>query len=287
MHNKLAFFVSDLHGKMSRYETLLKEILEQKPAVVLIGGDLLPHAAVSGPGKLSADDFAEDYLPKKFRKLRDQMAADYPMVMLIMGNDDPRAIEPVFLEHDEKGLWKYLHMRKLDYLGYSFYGYSMVPPTPFQLKDWERYDVSRYTDPGCTAPDEGFRTVKPDVDIERTTIVKELNELTGDADLSSSVFLFHSPPYQCKLDRAALDGRMYEHVPLDVHVGSIAIQRFIEDRQPMLTLHGHIHESTRLTDAWQEHFGNTLSFNAAHDGPELSLIRFDLDRPGEAVRLLV
>jgi Icc-related predicted phosphoesterase len=80
---------------------------------------------------------------------------------------------------------------------------------------------------------------------------------------------------------------MYEHVPLDVHVGSIAIQRFIEERQPMLTLHGHIHESTRLTGAWQEQFGNTLSFNAAHDGPELSLIRFHLNRPGEAVRLLV
>jgi len=40
--------------------------------------------------------------------------------------------------------------------------------------------------------------------------------------------VLHSPPYDTGLDRAALDGRSVDHAPLDVHVGSIAIRRFIE-----------------------------------------------------------
>jgi Icc-related predicted phosphoesterase len=96
--------------------------------------------------------------------------------------------------------------------------------------------------------------------------------------------LFLSPPYQTMLDRAALDGRSIDHVPLDVHVGSVAIRRFIERSQPLITLHGHIHESARLTGAWQQRIGRTFCFSAAHDGAELALLRFDPASPGDATR---
>ncbi len=43
---------------------------------------------------------------------------------------------------------------------------------------------------------------------------------------------------------------MVDHVPLDLHVGSMAVRRFIESRQPMLTLHGHIHESAWKGQKW-------------------------------------
>jgi len=35
-----------------------------------------------------------------------------------------------------------------------------VPPTPFLLKDWEKYDVSAYVDPGCVSPEEGYHRVE-------------------------------------------------------------------------------------------------------------------------------
>lgn len=282
------FFVSDLHGKMSRYDNLVARILSDKPAIVFIGGDLLPHAMHSSPGKMNAEEFASNYLPVKFRKLKQKMGDDYPEILLIMGNDDPRYLEPVFIRHEEEEeLWKYVHNKTIYINNYNITGYSMVPPTPFQLKDWERYDVSRFTDPGCTGPSEGFRTVEPETDHEHITIQTELNHLSRDMDVSHSVWLFHSPPYQTKLDRAALDGMMVEHVPLDVHVGSMAMQRFIREKQPYLTLHGHVHESTRLTGSWAETTGNTFSMNAAHDGPELALIRFSLEDPTNAVRELI
>ncbi len=283
----LCLFSSDLHGKQSRYEALLKEIRRREPDIVLLGGDLLPHVHLSGNNKIGAEDFAREYLPRKFAGLRDIMGSRYPRVLLILGNDDPRYLETCFTENEDKGLWHYMHMRTLEINGYLFTGYAMVPPTPFQLKDWERYDVSRFVDPGCTDPFEGFRTVEPDADIEYATIQKDLETLARDLDMNRSVFLFHSPPYDCALDRAALDGMQFDHVPLDVHVGSIAIRRFIEVNQPRLTLHGHIHESTRLTGNWSALFGRTLAMNGATDSGDLCLITFDPGSPAEAARELI
>ena len=105
--------------------------------------------------------------------------------------------------------------------------------------------------------------------------------------MEKTIFLFHSPPYKSYLDRAALDGKIIDHAPVDVHVGSIAIKRFIEKRQPFITLHGHVHESTRLTGHWKERFGKTYSFNAGHDGSELALIRFCTDDLENASRSLI
>ena len=80
---------------------------------------------------------------------------------------------------------------------------------------------------------------------------------------------------------------MVDHVPLDVHVGSIAVRRFIEAKQPLLTLHGHVHESTRLTGEWMTQIGRTTCINGAHDGPELALVRFDPAAPAAATRELL
>ena len=69
-------------------------------------------------------------------------------------------------------------------------------------------------------------------------------------------------------------------------MGSIAIRRFIEARQPRLTLHGHIHESARLTGSWRDGIGRTVMLSAAHDGPELALVRIDLEATEGAAREL-
>ncbi|MBN2349369.1 MAG: hypothetical protein JXJ22_11050, partial [Bacteroidales bacterium] len=106
-------------------------------------------------------------------------------------------------------------------------------------------------------------------------------------DLSKSIFLIQSPPYRTKLDRAALVGKMFNHVSLDIHVGSIAIKNFIEAKQPLITLHGHIYESARLTGSWKDKLNNTFSFTAVHYGHELALIRFDHKNLQSATRVLI
>lgn len=277
------FFISDLHGRPDRYEKLFHLIRMHRPEIVLFGGDLLPH----GHYRQLENDFTEDFLFKNLSEIKEELGSHYPKVYVILGNDDPRTEERSFLELGKTGVWHYLHNRKDDSGGYTFYGYANVPPTPFRFKDWERYDVSRYVDPGCYSPEEGFRTMEPDTDLAYATILDELKLLTGEAPMDKVVFLFHSPPYQTLLDRAALDGKMIDHVPMDVHVGSIAIMRFIEERQPWITLHGHIHESSRITGQWRQQFGRTQAFSAAWDGPELAVIIFDIDRPEDAERWLI
>ena len=74
---------------------------------------------------------------------------------------------------------------------------------------------------------------------------------------------------------------------MDIHVGSIAIKRFIEKYNPFLTLHGHIHETVSLTGKWIEKNGNTLSFSACHDGSELAVIRFDTQDLKNASRMII
>ncbi len=143
-------------------------------------------------------------------------------------------------------------------------------------------------DPGCVSPEEGRRTTSREPhEIRFATIADDLDRLAGSDFLEHSIFLFHSPPYQTALDRAALDGKHVDHAPLDVHVGSIAIKRFIEARQPLLTLHGHVHESARLTGSWKDKIGRTHMFTAAHDGPQLALVRFDLEHLEAARRDLI
>jgi Icc-related predicted phosphoesterase len=283
------FFVSDLHGKLSRYRALFEAVAEERPEAVLFGGDLLPSGlkALSSGGE-SPRDFFSDFLGPELLGLKDTLGKDYPRMLAILGNDDVRSEEETLLGLEAEGLISYAHNRKLDFKTWTVYGYSYVNPTPFLLKDWERYDVSRYVDPGSVSPEEGYRSVEvPDRDKKFTTIKDDLDSLAGKDDLDRAVFIFHSPPYRTNLDRAALDGKKVEGVPLDVHVGSIAIRRFIEDRQPMLTLHGHVHESPAITGSWRDRIGRTCLFSAAHRGPELALVKIDLENPCEATRVLV
>lgn len=289
MTNDMMFVVSDLHGSVKRYQSLFDAIKKEKPGAVLLAGDLLPGGLISKALKgREYEDFLTGFLRGKLHDLKISMGNDYPLIGAILGNDDPRCEEPSALKLEEDELWKYLHNKHIQWNDWCIAGYSYVPPTPFRLKDWERYDVSRYIDPGSIPPTEGMRTVEisPD-EAEYSTIREDLEHLSVGCLPGKSIFLFHSPPYQSALDRAALDGMMVDHVPLDVHVGSIAIQRFIESFGPHITLHGHIHESTRITGKWHEHNGQTHSFGAATDSGLLCLLKIPANNPGQAERLFL
>ena len=277
-------FVSDLHGRVKRFKKLFEIIEKEKPDAVFIGGDLFPNQFSI---KLSMEEFLEKNLFSKINEIEIRVGKKIDF-FVIMGNDDPRAYEHLFIEKDKEKVVKYVHFKTVKFGSLFVTGYSYVPPTPFQLKDWERYDVSRFVDVGAIPPESGMRTVEVEKDeIIYSTISEDIKKLTKNAPVEKTIFLFHSPPYKSNLDRASLDGKKVDHVPMDVNVGSIAIQRFIERKQPFLTLHGHVHESARLTGSWMEKKGDTYSFSAAHDGPELSLIRFDTENLEKAKREII
>ncbi|MDG6225749.1 MAG: hypothetical protein QCI82_09575 [Candidatus Thermoplasmatota archaeon] len=271
-------FASDLHGRKERYDALFRSIGEIAPQAVFLGGDLLPR---TGDVVLFIEEMMD--------RIDELRSSSSPCeVYVILGNDDPKQYEGEFIRADREGKIHYAHQRRFELGGYVIRGYSHVPPSPFLLKDWEKYDVSRYVDPGCVPPEEGIFTT--DVDrgaIPHTTIKGDLSPLIRDPDMHRTIMLFHAPPYGTSLDMANIGGKMIDHVPLDPHVGSIAIKEFIESASPLLTLHGHIHESATLTGSWREEIGKTTCLSAAYEGKGLALVRFDTEQLGSATRGII
>lgn len=81
---------------------------------------------------------------------------------------------------------------------------------------------------------------KPDEELEPM-----LEELVAKVqDKSNAIFNFHAPPYGFGLDLAPeLDENLTQAADRKIHVGSKAVAKMIEKYQPLLGLHGHIHES--------------------------------------------
>jgi uncharacterized protein len=75
----------------------------------------------------------------------------------------------------------------------------------------------------------------------------------------------HVPPFRSTLDDAPLlDDKLREvrraGNPMVAPVGSTAVRQWIEERQPLVSLHGHIHESRSST-----RIGQTLAVNPGSD----------------------
>ncbi len=84
-------------------------------------------------------------------------------------------------------------------------------------------------------------------------------------DPGSAIFNMHVPPYDSRLDTAPdlkpdLTPRYSGGQPVTKPVGSHAVRQLIEEYQPLLALHGHIHESKGET-----RIGRTLALNSGSE----------------------
>lgn len=94
------------------------------------------------------------------------------------------------------------------------------------------------------------------------TVIQKLDRV------ENSVFNFHCPPYNSGLDTAAQLDETMKPVSIGGHmmmepVGSTAVREAIEEYQPLLGLHGHIHESKAA-----KKLGRTLCINPGSEYPE-------------------
>ena len=115
----------------------------------------------------------------------------------------------------------------------------------------------------------GYSFVNPtpfflkDWEKSESEIKKELENIA-----SSDIVAFHAPPFATNLD-VLHSGE---------HVGSIAVRRFIEKRQPLLTLHGHIHESPQISGSIKDRIGKTVCVNPGSSGSELNAALINLKK---------
>jgi len=109
-------------------------------------------------------------------------------------------------------------------------------------------------------------------------------------DMKNCIFNFHCPPYGTHLDQGPqLDENLTPKLDAGgaaraVPVGAHAVRDAIEKHQPLLGLHGHIHESKA-----SEHLGRTLILNPGSEYGEgvLRGVIVDLDKKGIQSHLFV
>jgi hypothetical protein len=159
----------------------------------------------------------------------DKMKDSKVRIFVAPGNDDEMEIDEVIANAPRVEL---AEGRMIDIGGYEMISSGWANPTP-----WHTYRE---------APEEELtKRMEP--------MLREIK------DMSRAIFNFHPPPYGTSLDEApALDenlkplhgGRVLRHV------GSTAVRNAIDKYQPMLSLHGHIHEGKGIA-----RLGRTLAIN--------------------------
>lgn len=277
-------YATDLHGNRKLYDLLLEFASARACQAVIIGGDITPKGFYDWkpgepiPGLERQRAFLQDYLVPALRAFCRRASLE---LFIMMGNDDRRANLDLLEAEEAAGTIKLLHERAYQLGPYKIVGYPFIPPSPFFLKDWEKYEdrgrlAPLWQDPILDIAETGVRTVPL---IERTTIAEDLLSLKRLADPKETIYLFHAPPYGTELDLIEVGKSRYQGLPLDPHVGSTAIRRFIEAEQPPLTLHGHVHLSYKLSGQRQTRLGRTICLNpgSQFDRDILNLALIDLE----------
>ncbi|HUL37471.1 MAG TPA: hypothetical protein VLW47_07280, partial [Thermodesulfobacteriota bacterium] len=158
--------------------------------------------------------------------------------------------------------------------GYELVGYPFIPPTPFRPKNYEKMDNRESPWPSQKNPsyilvsghEDQLTPIDPYLYLrEQETIEEDLSRLPISLDPKQTIYMMHSPPFGTRLD--LIQGR--------TSAGSRSIRSFIEKNQPLLSLHGHIHESPALSGAYVDHIGETLSINPGQSAWSGGVMKLD------------
>jgi len=275
-------YSSDLHGEPILYRDLLSLAVSSSSEIMVIGGDLLP----SLPSTKRYEDmvpnqrtFVDQFLSAFLKRILETTSVQ--SIFLIAGNWD-LGYPFVFREIPEK----IFDLNQRSYRlgnGYELLGYPFVPPTPFRPKDFEKMDDLEtpwppQKNPSYTRSSDQTDRLMP-VDPyrylgERGTIEEDLDRLPKPLQSNKAIYIMHSPPFGTRLD--LIEGGK--------PAGSRSIKTFIQRNQPLLTLHGHIHESPVLSGAYVDRIGETLSINpgqfirTTREAPRLHAVTFEIER---------
>jgi Icc-related predicted phosphoesterase len=242
-------FVTDLHGSKWKYELLFKIAKSMNIDVVINGGDMLPKTG----DLFMQGEFIKNFLENHFSLFESEgiYYLCYP------GNDDLLIFDELFEKTCDKfSFIVNLAQRKFEIGSYEFIGMNYVPDYPFRLKDRCRKDTDDYVfqsqfGTGLLSSPGGWQELNCWFSYANTlpTIEDELNRLVRPKDMANAVYVIHTPPYKLGLDRCSNGAAP----------GSKAVYDFLLKNQPMISLHGHIHESPDVSGKWYAHLGRTIS----------------------------
>ncbi len=260
-------FVTDIHGNRAKYERTLAYAKETGAGLVINGGDISP----SGHHHQDHERFYKEYLGPHFARYQ-EAGIRY---LTLTGNDDLGTFDGLLdAICADTPLVTHLSQRIAEVDGYSFIGMNRVTDYPFRLKDRARKDSAGYVfgnqfGRGILSTPDGFREIPdwPAYAETLPTIEQELDALPVPADPARAVYVLHGPPSGLGLDK----------IRGGAHVGSAATRAFLARVQPLLSLHGHIHESLEESGVWMTKAGRTVCIQPGQSTEELAIVVGRLD----------
>jgi Icc-related predicted phosphoesterase len=284
------FYAGDVHGSRVCWKKFVNAAAHYPADVLVMGGDLTGKGLVpivrKGDGSYSARVIGEKRIARTAEEL-DQMQLAITtngMYPLIVDQEEARrlaedaawreeATEKALL--DELRLWVEFADERLS--GTETLAYII----PGNDDPWS-IDAVLAAGTSVVSCDESIQRVGPHEmvslgysnrtpwktprELDEDEIYDRLKRLTDQLETPRrAIFNIHVPPYESSLDTAFEVDDDLRYVmkggrPHEVPTGSPAVRQIIEETQPLLSLHGHIHESKGVT-----RIGRTMAINPGSD----------------------
>lgn len=284
------FYAGDVHGSRVCWKKFVNAAAHYPADALVMGGDLTGKALVpivrEGDGTYCAEVIGERRAARTAEELDEVQEAisTNGMYALIVDRDEAAALakdsdrlgqafERALL--DELRLWVELADERLAGTGTHAY---VIPGND---DPWE-VDAVLAAGSSVVACDETVEIVGPHEmaslgysnrtpwhtprELDEEEIYSRLKRLVDQLEEPSRAILnIHVPPYESSLDTAFEVGEDLRYVtkgghPHQIPAGSPAVRQIIEEAQPLLSLHGHIHESRGVTT-----IGRTVAINPGSD----------------------
>lgn len=261
--------LADIHQSEEKWEQLVKTVRNHKPDFTLVAGDLLPKE--NGIlGQLTYMPYLKD-CAKEIKEAGSEL-------VIIPGNDDNQLVTSELDEGDKKGRWHYLPDRARQIRTITFCGCPWIRDYPFAYKYWvapespDNLAISKFQlGPPLLINEENEIIEIDDLEVylkRKLSIAESLEKLAGNINNPvRSIWLIHEPPAGLDLDLCATGER----------VGSEIVYDFLMRFQPLLSVHGHIHEAPKYNGGtWAGRIGRTLAIQAGQLDDALYYASFEL-----------
>jgi Icc-related predicted phosphoesterase len=284
------FYAGDVHGSRLCWKKFVNAAAHYPADALVMGGDLTGKALVpivrAGDGTYSARVIGEQRVARTAEELDQIQRAIstngmYPLIVdedeaTALADDAARREEAFELALlDELRLWVRLADERLGDSGTRAY---VIPGNddPWSIDEVLAQGTS------VVACDERIERVGPHEmvslgysnrtpwqtprELDEEEIYSRLRRLTDRLEEPQrAIFNIHVPPRDSSLDTAFEVDEELRYVmkggrPHEVPTGSSAVRQIIEEVQPLLSLHGHIHESKGVTT-----IGRTVAINPGSD----------------------
>ena len=299
-----SFYASDIHGSDMLWRKFINAAGFYGVEVLIMGGDIAGKAVVPivrrntsfyAPAVAGEQAFTEDQLPALERRIRDLGQYPYRTTEdeLAAVQHDRSAIDALFLQIMVETLERWLRLaeERLQAKGVRLYVMLGNDDEPALREVLARSPVVVDPEDRIVELGEGFQMLScgfanptpwhspremPEVELQR-----HLEYLAGQLEEPArSVFNLHVPPIQTAIDTAPVVDENLSPVIQGSSIlmgpaGSIAVRAVIEQYQPLISLHGHIHESRGTA-----RIGKTVCINpgSAYGEGVLHGALFELDK---------